>query len=244
MRGATPAMSRCVLDSERYEVCVGWDQPMNTFFAQVLDREIKGEDHERMILWTGGVDRRTYARPDALIRMVHRYACPHHFDLVRSALLRDMYTENEASYSLLPVPGFTKYDHCWRLLYALIGIRHPEPLIAEIGVTQIPMSKVIDRLQKPHAANSATRIARFMHDIEAHAMPCYLLPLESHFGDLDDAGVVKWRWRDAGKQAGIEFPERPGMTEFREPNDWRVWPDLDFVAQFGIVIRPNTYRGW
>jgi hypothetical protein len=229
-------MSRCVLDSERYEVCIGWDESMRTFFAQVLDNQIKGEDSDRMILWSGGVDGKRYRQPDDLIRMIQPYACKHHFHVLRSALLKDMYSEADRSYSLPPPGGFTKFDHCWRLLYALVAIA--EPMIAEIGVTQVPLAQVLTRLQKPHRADGGTRIARFMHEIEARALHCCLLPLESHFGDLDDTSAVKFRWCVAGKQAGIHFPQRARPIEFLQPNDWRVWPDLHHVQQFGIIVRP------
>ena len=105
-------------------------------------------------------------------------------------------------------------------------------------MTQLPLAHVVARLQKPHPANAGTRIARFMHEIEAGTLRCYLLPLESHFGDLDDTSAVKWRWSNAAKQAGIHFPQRPGLSDFREPNDWRVCPDPDYVQEYGIVVRP------
>jgi len=35
-------MSRCVLDSKNFEVVIGWDPPLGTFFAYVLDKRIDG----------------------------------------------------------------------------------------------------------------------------------------------------------------------------------------------------------
>jgi hypothetical protein len=39
-------MSRCFLSDggDPYEVIIGWDAPTRTFFAQVIDNTIKGED--------------------------------------------------------------------------------------------------------------------------------------------------------------------------------------------------------
>lgn len=41
----------------KYEVVVGWDQPMNTYFAHVKDTTIsEGDEEERdlIVLWLGG----------------------------------------------------------------------------------------------------------------------------------------------------------------------------------------------
>ncbi len=36
-----------------HEVAVGWDRPLHTFFAQVLDVEADEDSDDRMILWIG-----------------------------------------------------------------------------------------------------------------------------------------------------------------------------------------------
>lgn len=36
---------------QHLEICVGWDRPLGTFFAQVLDTTDEFEDEE--LLWTG-----------------------------------------------------------------------------------------------------------------------------------------------------------------------------------------------
>jgi hypothetical protein len=91
-------MSRCCLDDEkRYEVAIGWDPPMKTFFAQVLDNNIKGEDDERMIFWSGGGDRRIYKDPDELIQKIQPYACKHDPELLRRELLKDKKTDRRTT---------------------------------------------------------------------------------------------------------------------------------------------------
>lgn len=51
-------MSRhLVRDDEQYKVVVGWDPPLQTFFAQVHD--LSKDEEERIILWLG-------TRPDEL----------------------------------------------------------------------------------------------------------------------------------------------------------------------------------
>ena len=47
-------MSRHALDpfEARHDVVVGWDSPLNTFFAQVLDTEA-GDDLDYEVLWIG-----------------------------------------------------------------------------------------------------------------------------------------------------------------------------------------------
>jgi hypothetical protein len=128
-----------------------------------------------------------------------------------------------------------KYTERWWLLYALVGIT--KPIIAEIGVTSVSIGKVVTRLQNVKASTRDTKLGRFIKQIEDGTFTCYFLPLESHFGDLDRAGGAKDRWRKAGGESGVYFPQYPDLPEFQEPNNWRVWPDRDFVRQFGSIIR-------
>ncbi len=94
-------MSRCVLDDDkRYEVSIGWDQPTETFFAQVIDNQIKGEDYDKIIFWSGGVDGKTYDYPDELIKAIQPYACKHHPHILRNELIKDKKTGDERSYFL------------------------------------------------------------------------------------------------------------------------------------------------
>ena len=69
-------MSRHTLDalSPRHEVVVGWDRPMGTFFAQVIDLEAVDEDLN-MILWVGGMYQEI-TRAFAVIEAVMPYAAP------------------------------------------------------------------------------------------------------------------------------------------------------------------------
>jgi hypothetical protein len=93
-------MSQCVLDRERYDVAIGWDAPMTTFFAQVLDNEVEGEEDERTIFCAAGADGRYCADPDGLIRAIEPYACMHQFRVLQHELLKDKRTGVERIYSL------------------------------------------------------------------------------------------------------------------------------------------------
>lgn len=95
-------MSRCCLDDEeqRYEVAIGWDPPTRTFFAQVADNSIEGEDGDKIIFWSGGVDGRRYTMPDELIEEIQPYACQHDPELLRRELLKDKESDDERFYSL------------------------------------------------------------------------------------------------------------------------------------------------
>jgi hypothetical protein len=48
-------MSRHELEpfAKRYEVTVGWDRPLNTFFAQVKDLQVTDEEDDPVIVWVG-----------------------------------------------------------------------------------------------------------------------------------------------------------------------------------------------
>jgi len=74
-------MSRCILDNEELgtEVVIGWDPPMETYFARVAERN--GEE----VFWTGNGDR-IYNSPDPLIEMIQPYACWHD----KKALIREL----------------------------------------------------------------------------------------------------------------------------------------------------------
>jgi hypothetical protein len=132
-------------------------------------------------------------------------------------------------------PRPNKYTERWWLLYALVGIT--KPLIAEIGVTSVSIGKVVTRLRNVKASTHDTKLGRFIKHIEDSSFTCYFFPLESHFGDLDRAGAAKDRWRKAGGESGVYFPQYPDLPELHEPNNWREWPDRDFVRQFGSIIR-------
>jgi hypothetical protein len=76
-------MSRCVLDSDEFEVVIGWDPPLRTFFVQVFDKKNDGEDFEKLVLWKGAGER-VYREPDELIEVIQPYACRHsRVELVR-----------------------------------------------------------------------------------------------------------------------------------------------------------------
>jgi hypothetical protein len=58
----------------KFEVTVGWDAPMTTFFAQVVDRALdEADDDNALVLWIGDRD---MAVPtiDQLIVAIARYA--------------------------------------------------------------------------------------------------------------------------------------------------------------------------
>jgi hypothetical protein len=94
-------MSRCVLDDEqRYEVSIGWDDSMDTFFAQIIDNHIEGEEDDKIIFWSGGVDRKIYDNPDELMKAIQPYACKHHSHVLRHELLKDKKTGDERTYFL------------------------------------------------------------------------------------------------------------------------------------------------
>jgi hypothetical protein len=94
-------MSCCVLDDEqRYEVAIGWDPSGKTFFAQVSDNTIKGEDYDKIIFWSGGVDGRFYTTPDELIEAIQPYACKHDPEMLRRELIKDKQANDERDYFL------------------------------------------------------------------------------------------------------------------------------------------------
>jgi hypothetical protein len=58
--------------AKRFEVTVGWDRPMNTFFAQVEDREVTDEDSDPVIVWVG-TSHSEILRPEALQHHVAKF---------------------------------------------------------------------------------------------------------------------------------------------------------------------------
>lgn len=57
-----------------HKVIVGWDHPLMTFFAQVIDRRREVEERDdKMVLWRGCKFRELY-EVDDLARAIARYA--------------------------------------------------------------------------------------------------------------------------------------------------------------------------
>lgn len=67
-------MSRYIVPArdKKYEVVLGWDPPLNTYFAQVYDHSIKDED-EQLILWEAGTSEPIHDL-EKLARIVWDYA--------------------------------------------------------------------------------------------------------------------------------------------------------------------------
>jgi hypothetical protein len=68
-------MSRHVIPalSDRFSVTVGWDRPMNSYFAQVEDLEIDSDTSDPMLVWVG-TSHSEIPHPEALQRHIARYA--------------------------------------------------------------------------------------------------------------------------------------------------------------------------
>ncbi|NER93521.1 MAG: hypothetical protein F6J86_06740 [Symploca sp. SIO1B1] len=45
-------MSRHYIEHQRYNITLGWDRPLNTFFATIIDEEQKN-DFDEPLLWMG-----------------------------------------------------------------------------------------------------------------------------------------------------------------------------------------------
>lgn len=56
-----------------YEVTVGWDDPLETYFAQVVDPNAEDED-DSMRLWVGGEPKDKVTTVDALRERIYEYA--------------------------------------------------------------------------------------------------------------------------------------------------------------------------
>ncbi len=57
---------------KKYKVVLGWDPPLNTYFAQVYDHSITDED-EQLILWEAGTPKPIHDL-DQLAWLVYEYA--------------------------------------------------------------------------------------------------------------------------------------------------------------------------
>jgi hypothetical protein len=92
-------MSRCVLDSDEFEVVIGWDPALETFFAHVLDKKIDGEDFEKEVFWRGAGER-VYREPDELIEAIQPYASRHNRVELARELMKDKRVNSERLYCL------------------------------------------------------------------------------------------------------------------------------------------------
>lgn len=131
-----------------------------------------------------------------------------------------------------------KYTRIWRSIYCLVGqpvSALPETaLIAEVGVTSKPLDELTARLRRPETSRHNTKLGRLL----AALGTAYVLPVESHFGDLDDMDIVKEWWRLAGMEQGVRFPEKPSPpVPVRPEKVLRTWPDFDWFAAAGARVR-------
>jgi hypothetical protein len=78
---------------------IGWDPPLETFFAYVLDKKIDGEDYEKQVFWRGAGDR-VYREPDELIEAIQPYACRHSRVELAKELMKDKRLNDERLYCL------------------------------------------------------------------------------------------------------------------------------------------------
>ncbi|MER5638195.1 hypothetical protein ABT095_14700 [Kitasatospora sp. NPDC002227] len=58
-------------EAEHFAIAIGWDGPLATFYAQVLDSAAEEEDQE--VLWEG-TEPYQYPEPHPLIELLRRYA--------------------------------------------------------------------------------------------------------------------------------------------------------------------------
>lgn len=93
-------MSRCDVKPARsdIEVCIGWDPPLETFFAQVLT-DLYEDDGPREILWEG-TRFGAHPEPDDLISMIRPHAAPFDGARLRSDLLADKESDSERTYDI------------------------------------------------------------------------------------------------------------------------------------------------
>ena len=89
-------MSRCNLDNEETgdEVAIGWDPPLNTFFAQVIE-----PGGEAPFIWEG-CNYGEHQHPDALIKIVSQYGCGFDFEFLKSELMKDKQTNSDRFYTI------------------------------------------------------------------------------------------------------------------------------------------------
>lgn len=132
-----------------------------------------------------------------------------------------------------------KFSRCWRFLYGLASRTPANIIIAETGVTGKTIQEVVARLGSKKAATLNNKLGRYLAEVQEAGTACYLWPLETHFGDLDDAGAIKERWVLSGQSAGIVFPQRSYPVVFYDPlpTAWRTWPDFEAIAAAGLRIR-------
>lgn len=75
------------LRPEQHKVIVGWDQPLMSYFAQVIDRKKEEEDEDdKLVLWVGASLPRLYEIDD-LQRALRGYA--HLSQKIRTTLYGD-----------------------------------------------------------------------------------------------------------------------------------------------------------
>ena len=131
-----------------------------------------------------------------------------------------------------------KFTKRWSLIYAIIFLpKDHSKITAELGLTRQPHEKLVARFKRQIHTEHRTKIGGFVfREARNKHGSLYMVPLECSYGDLDDIGIVKDRWRNAGLEAGVEFPEWPYRAEFFDPGPIRFWPSRSHVSAIGLQI--------
>jgi|ETNmetMinimDraft_32_1059908.scaffolds.fasta_scaffold21968_3 hypothetical protein len=87
-------MSRCILESDEYDVIIGWDPPIGSFFLQVLE---SGGDVP--LIWEGNGPR-IYTDPNELIKLAAKFSKPFDKSLLCGELMKDQAAHLERHYAI------------------------------------------------------------------------------------------------------------------------------------------------
>ena len=87
-------MSRCTLDSGKYEVAIGWDNPLQTFFLQVFERGAATPLIEEGTTHNACID------PAELVALAEQYGCSFDKDRLINELKLDQLHNRARGYSM------------------------------------------------------------------------------------------------------------------------------------------------
>jgi hypothetical protein len=82
-----------ITTKEPYEVVVGWDRPLNTYFAQVYDKSIVDED-QQLIIWEMGTPDPVHDL-NQIQDIVKPYLADEHNGRIPQNVLRDLIADSE-----------------------------------------------------------------------------------------------------------------------------------------------------
>lgn len=134
-----------------------------------------------------------------------------------------------------------RYQPRWALIYAVVSVVADERVFAEVATSERSQVDLLAFLRASRTRHYASRVGRFIGHMTAQGHVCFWLPLETHWGDLEELGHIRRSWTLCGYDSGVRFldPHVPNYKPafFAQETFVRAWPSPADMAHFTRPFR-------